>query len=134
MALKKEIIDENGIKTDYHKIDNMYIDTTKEQLVITVKSYNSNEYREKEKKIEKNQKEYMILQEEIDKELSKETKNIEKIKFLADKINSYNFLENKDYSIKKIEIIYEFDDNEISLTKIYDKLKQDPLFVESVDC
>lgn len=134
MALKKEIIQDNGVKTSYHKIDSIYVDTKKNEINVIINSYSTEEYRKKEKEFVSCKDEFDLLQEKLDKELFKNPKDDETIKQLTEKINSYVFLENKDYSIKKTELSYDFNDSEVSLTKIYEKLKKEPLFVESVDC
>ncbi len=52
MALKKEIIDEYGQRTDYHRIAKIECDYNQKQLHIYLESYTSEDYRNLEKQDE----------------------------------------------------------------------------------
>ena len=134
MALKKDLIQDNGIKTNYHKIEKIEIFTTEKIMKITVKNYADNIYRKKEKEAQERKKQFVVLQELLDNELKKEIKNEEKIAELAKEINNFIFDEEKTYSINETEILLPFDDEDVSLSSLYVKLKKQSLFSESEDC
>jgi len=52
MALKKEMIDEYGQRTDYHRISKIECDYNQKQLHIYIESYTSEDYRNIEKQEE----------------------------------------------------------------------------------
>lgn len=52
MAILKEIILENGIKTNYHRIGEAHFNLIESQALIKIYSYISEEYRNEEKKID----------------------------------------------------------------------------------
>lgn len=150
MALKKEIENEIGITLNYHKIG--LIDTAKYFVNIVVYSYISQDIRDNEKKYFKLSDEYdsninrlaelkqKILNDnndseklnDLDKEtILKEISSLEENISYVDEVNKNQYV----FYMRKREYIIEVDsDDDISLSYLYDKLKELDEFKDSENC
>ena len=126
MGLLKEKILSNGIKVNYHKIDNVLIDTEIRKIKVTMNSYVDESIRE----IEKEQQEKKLLSEElnnfIDKNIGTKDKEIEEQ--IIEKTNQYNeiidnLIDTSKFVIEKNKYELEYN-TDISFEDIYNQLKQ----------
>lgn len=131
MALQKEIIKENGIVCNYHRVSNLNLDVDNKCVYVKIKTYVNQEMRDKEKRyieISKliSEKEKMIALHEITRE-DKEYLNliIEK-----ESLPSNTVIEEKEYRLEKTINV----DTVISVTEIYNLLKENHgVFIDSID-
>lgn len=131
MALQKEIIKENGIVCNYHRVSNLNLDVDNKCVYVKIKTYVNQEMRDKEKRyieISKliSEKEKMIALHEITRE-DKEYLNliIEK-----ESLPSNTVIEEKEYRLEKTINV----DTVISVTEIYNLLKANHgVFIDSMD-
>lgn len=135
MALLKEKQLTNGIVTNYHKIDSIYVDTENKKINVTVNSYINENIRN----IEKENQEKKLLSEElndfIDKHIGTENKEIEAQ--IIEKTNQYNEIVENLIDTSKFVIeknIYQLEySTDISFEDIYNQLKQLDDFKNSQD-
>lgn len=143
MALKKEIINEKGIKLEYHRISNFTVDKDNNIIIVTIKSYTSNIFRDDEKEnikqfelVKSKNKMYgelnTLLAENVDGNLDVEVKK------LSDELDAFKlpeYLEEKNNVVSVTIINLEYDENiEYSLAKLYELLKQEDVFKNAEDC
>lgn len=126
MALSKEKQLANGIVTNYHKIDSIYVDTENKKINVTINSYINENIRS----IEKENQEKKLLSEElndfIDKHIGTEDKEIEKQ--IIEKTNQYNeliesLIDTSTFVVDKNVYTLPYDTN-ISFEDIYSELKE----------
>ena len=137
MALFKEIINQKGVISRYFRISNVALNIDSKNIVITLKEYTDNAYRNKEKEILELQSEVNEQQEYIStlninyRENEEEiiTKNNE----LGIIISKLNEMRNQDYYISEQNYNFDFEDKEYSLSICYGLLKTLELFKNSKD-
>lgn len=131
MALKKVIIDDKGIISEYHMISEMQ---TTDKLNVKIKSYTAESFRNIEKKRESDDiVGKKIMQQHIE-EMQKEHPNFELISSLEKQMAELN-IEKVDYSVGAHTIVIPFDKTDnLSYENIYQKLKLEPIFAGAEDC
>ena len=137
MALFKEIINQKGVISRSFRISNVALNIDSKNIVITLKEYTDNAYRNKEKEILELQSEVNEQQEYIStlninyRENEEEiiTKNNE----LGIIISKLNEMRNQDYYISEQNYNFDFEDKEYSLSICYGLLKTLELFKNSKD-
>lgn len=139
MALKKELIDNKGIKTLYHRISDFVVNKDKNIIEINIKSYADDTYRQAEKDYE----EFINTREEKMKKLNAlvasntDGSKTEEIKKLTDEINNmYNSKiteQNTCIFNRKLELNFDIE-QKCSLEDIYNRIKTEvPDFANSTD-
>lgn len=128
MALQKDIINEKGVKTDYHRISDYQVDKDNEIIKISIKHYTNESYRDKEKEtinfsntIEEKQKRLTSLMNS-----NQDGKFTQDIILLTNEINEMysngnNFLENSYVYTDIEELPFEIEES-YSLENLYNKL------------
>lgn len=122
MALKKEITNQMGIVASYHRIQEIKYDNG--VAIVTVYSYVSEDYRN----IDKIPHLIEMYSEEYENNPSDEIGNkIKKLQLMLNGKSTPNFVFMNDY-------VFNFnDDEDISLSKLYDKIKEDDVFSGAED-
>ena len=137
MALFKEITNQKGVTSRYFRISNVALDIDGKNIVITMKEYTSNTYRNKEKEISELQNEINERQEYIDTLNTNYNENKEEIiaknNELGAIINKLNEMKSQDYYIGEQNYNFDFEDKEYSLSTCYGLLKTLELFKDSKD-
>ena len=137
MALFKEITNQKGVTSRYFRISNVALDIDSKNIVITLKEYASNTYRNKEKEISDLQNEINERQEYIDILNTNYSENKEEIitknNELRVVINKLNEMKSQDYYIVEQKYNFDFEDKEYSLSTCYGLLKTLELFKDSKD-
>ena len=137
MALFKEITNQKGVTSRYFRISNVALDIDSKNIVITLKEYASNTYRNKEKEISELQNEINEQQEYIDTLNTNYSENKEEIitknNELRVVINKLNEMKSQDYYIVEQKYNFDFEDKEYSLSTCYGLLKTLELFKDSKD-
>ena len=137
MALFKEITNQKGVTSRYFRISNVALDIDSKNIVITLKEYASNIYRNKEKEISDLQNEINERQEYIDILNTNYSENKEEIitknNELRVVINKLNEMKSQDYYIVEQKYNFDFEDKEYSLSTCYGLLKTLELFKDSKD-
>ena len=137
MALFKEITNQKGVTSRYFRISNVALDIDSKNIVITLKEYASNTYRNKEKEISDLQNEINERQEYIDTLNTNYSENKEEIitknNELRVVINKLNEMKSQDYYIVEQKYNFDFEDKEYSLSICYGLLKTLELFKDSKD-
>lgn len=137
MALFKEITNQKGVTSRYFRISNVALDIDSKNIVITLKEYASNTYRNKEKEISGLQNEINERQEYIDTLNTNYSENKEEIitknNELRVVINKLNEMKSQDYYIVEQKYNFDFEDKEYSLSTCYGLLKTLELFKDSKD-
>ena len=137
MALFKEITNQKGVTSRYFRISNVALDIDSKNIVITLKEYASNTYRNKEKEISELQNEINERQEYIDTLNTNYSENKEEIitknNELRVVINKLNEMKSQDYYIVEQKYNFDFEDKEYSLSTCYGLLKTLELFKDSKD-
>ena len=137
MALFKEITNQKGVTSRYFRISNVALDIDGKNIVITMKEYASNTYRNKEKEISELQNEINERQEYIDTLNTNYNENKEEIiaknNELGAIINKLNEMKSQDYYIGEQNYNFDFEDKEYSLSTCYGLLKTLELFKDSKD-
>lgn len=137
MALFKEITNQKGVTSRYFRISNVALDIDSKNIVITLKEYTSNTYRNKEKEISALQNEINERREYIDTLNTNYSENKEEIitknNELRVVINKLNEMKSQDYYIVEQKYNFDFEDKEYSLSTCYGLLKTLELFKDSKD-
>ena len=137
MALFKEITNQKGVTSRYFRISNVALDIDSKNIIITMKEYASNTYRNKEKEISDLQNEINERQEYIDTLNTNYSENKEEIitknNELRVVINKLNEMKSQDYYIVEQKYNFDFEDQEYSLSTCYGLLKTLELFKDSKD-
>ena len=137
MALFKEITNQKGVTSRYFRISNVALDIDSKNIIITLKEYASNTYRNKEKEISELQNEINERQEYIDTLNTNYSENKEEIitknNELRVVINKLNEMKSQDYYIVEQKYNFDFEDKEYSLSTCYGLLKTLELFKDSKD-
>ena len=137
MALFKEITNQKGVTSRYFRISNVALDIDSKNIVITLKEYASNTYRNKEKEISDLKNEINERQEYIDTLNTNYSENKEEIitknNELRVVINKLNEMKSQDYYIVEQKYNFDFEDKEYSLSTCYGLLKTLELFKDSKD-
>ena len=137
MALFKEITNQKGVTSRYFRISNVALDIDSKNIVITLKEYASNTYRNKEKEISELQNEINERQEYINTLNENYRENEEEIitknNELGKIINKLNEMKSQDYYIVEQKYNFDFEDKEYSLSTCYGLLKTLELFKDSKD-
>lgn len=137
MALFKEIINQKGVISRYFRISNVALNIDSKNIVITLKEYTDNAYRNKEKEILELQSEINEQQEYISALDTNYRENEEEIitknNELGIIISKLNEMRNQDYYISEQNYNFDFEDKEYSLSICYGLLKTLELFKNSKD-
>ena len=137
MALFKEITNQKGVTSRYFRISNVALDIDSKNIVITLKEYTDNTYRNKEKEISDLQNEINERQEYINTLNTNYSENKEEIitknNELRVVINKLNEMKSQDYYIVEQKYNFDFEDKEYSLSTCYGLLKTLELFKDSKD-
>lgn len=137
MALFKEITNQKGVTSRYFRISNVTLDIDSKNIIITLKEYASNTYRNKEKEISDLQNEINERQEYINTLNTNYSENKEEIiaknNELRVVINKLNEMKSQDYYIVEQKYNFDFEDKEYSLSTCYGLLKTLELFKDSKD-
>lgn len=137
MALFKEITNQKGVTSRYFRISNVTLNIDSKNIVITLKEYTDNTYRNKEKEISDLQNEINERQEYINTLNTNYRENEEEIiaknNELGVIINKLNEMRNQDYYISEQNYNFDFEDKEYSLSICYELLKTLELFKDSKD-
>lgn len=137
MALFKEITNNKGVVSRYFRISSVNMDTDSNELLITVKEYTDNNYREKEKSVEALQSSINIKQNYIIKlnenykdNESEITEQNQEINSLLDSLNE-SF--DKEYFTNINVYTFALEDINYSLSSCYTLLKTLDFFSDSKD-
>lgn len=137
MALFKEITNQKGVTSRYFRISNVALNIDSKNIVITLKEYTDDTYRNKEKEISDLQNEINERQEYIDILNTNYSENKEEIitknNELRVAINKLNEMKSQDYYIVEQKYNFDFEDKEYSLSTCYGLLKTLELFKDSKD-
>ena len=122
MALEKEIILENGIKANYHRIKEVQIDFIKENITVLVDSYVNSNIRENQKNIKKLEESVVSYAEKYEKAYQNNDDAL--MKSLEDKLNTMSLTYNKEilknFVANQATINLEhFDDTNLSISNFY---------------
>ena len=131
MALKITLKDVKGITTTYHRISGIQIN---DEIVVILKSYTDETYRNIEKDNGKNIQTMNVLSEQLSLESTKENPDDDVICEITNKMTQIETSQ-EDYSVKEITCKVPFEsENDISLTLIYNALKKTEQFADAKDC
>lgn len=133
MALGKELINEKGVKTTYHRIDSI---SMVEGIKVIVKSYTDESYRQQEKERETLIKRQEEVKEQLEEEMAKtgEEYSKEKVIALTEESNEIGFPVSLDLAIFVHTFQYPLDkDAIVSYEAMYEKLKKEPIFEGATD-
>ena len=133
MALGKELINEKGVKTTYHRIDSI---SMVEGIKVIVKSYTDESYRQQEKERETLIKRQEEVKEQLEEEMAKtgEEYSKEKVIALTEESNEIGFPVSLDLAIFVHTFQYPLDkDAIVSYEAMYEKLKKEPIFECATD-
>lgn len=137
MALLKEIISNKGVTAKYFRISDIQMDIDNKKLLVTVKGYTDESYRQKEKDIEGLQAEINEKQAYINTLNENYKENEEKIMEQNEAINELvgelNNVTDRDFSILSEPYTFTFEDTEYSWSICYDMLKTLDVFADSQD-
>lgn len=137
MALKKELIFNNGVNIKYHYISDIQIDGKNKITKLKVDSYTDETYREKEKANETNKERYNELLNLILDENKKEEKDrdTEKVVSWSDEANSLIDKFVDDLCLKVVSTDIELKDvTNFNIDNLYTLLKKEEPFTDSEDC
>ena len=133
MALGKEIINEKGVKTTYHRIDSI---SMVEGIKVIVKSYTDESYRQQEKERESLIKRQEEVKEQLEEEMAKTGDEYDQKKVIAltEESNEIGFPTPLDLAIFVHNFEYPLDkDVVVSYEAMYKKLKKEPIFEGAKD-
>lgn len=134
MALKKELVFANGVKIEYHMIDDVQIDNKSKIVKLKVVSYTDKTYRDSEVLNKTSQEKYEELLNLIMEENKKEEqdRNTEQVIIWSDEANTLKF--NQELDLKVVTTDIELKDvTDFNMSNLYDLLKQDGMFIDSTD-
>lgn len=134
MALKKEIVFNNGVKIQYHKINNIKFNDG--VIYLEISCYTDETYRIKEKENKNNQEKYNELMNLILLENKKEedNRNTDQIILWSNHANELALLFNDNLDLKVITLSKELNGvTDFNMSNLYLLLKEDELFVDSED-
>lgn len=136
MGLIKKIIFKNGVEVEYHRIGDIQLDNKSKKTKVSVISYTNERFRLEEKENLAKQIQYEELVSSIISENEKpyDDRDVEQVVAWSDEANELvgTFEENLDLSVFKADIDFE-NLTDISMENIYNLIKQDYLFEDSVD-
>ena len=133
MALEKELVNDKGVKTSYHRIESI---SMVDGIKVTVKSYTDESYRQQEKERETLIKRQEEVKEQLKEEMAKtgDEYSKEKVIALTDENNEIGFPVPLDLSIFVYSFTYPLDkETTVSYEAMYEKLKQEPMFEDATD-
>ena len=133
MALEKELVNDKGVKTSYHRIESI---SMVDGIKVTVKSYTDESYRQQEKERENLIKRQEEVKEQLKEEMAKtgDEYSKEKVIALTDENNEIGFPVPLDLSIFVYSFTYPLDkETTVSYEAMYEKLKQEPMFEDATD-
>jgi len=148
MALKKVIINEKGIISEYHRISAILVNKDINTVEILIKSYTNEEYRDKEKSFFEKQIEIKERQNNLDEKnklLSElvnknvDHNNDKEIKLLTEEINiiAHEEIEETIYIetslYETVEVLEYQADIEYILQNVYEYLKMTDRFIGAED-
>lgn len=137
MALFKEITNQKGVTSRYFRISNVAFNIDSKNIVITLKEYTDDTYRNKEKEISELQNKINERQEYINTLNENYRENEEEIitkdNELGKIISKLNEMRNQNYYISEQSYNFNFEDKEYSLPICYELLKTLELFKDSKD-
>lgn len=136
MALKKELIFDNGVKIEYHMINDVKVDNTNKVVKLKVASYTNKTYRDQEITNKTNKDRYnqllnLIFQEN---EKTEEERNIEQIIEWSEESNNIanSFKDDLDLKVTITDIELK-NVTDYNMSNLYDLVKQEELFIDSED-
>lgn len=136
MALKKELIFENGLKIEYHYISDISVDNKNKIAKLKIDSYTDITYRDKEKLNELNKNKYEDLFQKIlqENEKTEEDRDIEQVEIWSKEMNDVaNF--KADLVLKVVTTDIELKDvTDFNMSNLYNLLKQEELFKDAKNC
>jgi hypothetical protein len=136
MALKKEIIFDNGVNVNYHRVDEINVDNKNKKLKVSVISYTDNTYRQKEINNLTNKDRYdellnLIMQEN---QKSEDIRDIDQIKQWSDEANNLISEFREDINLSVLKRDFEFNEvNDFSMSNVYTLLKGIDIFKDAED-
>lgn len=137
MALLKEIISNKGVTAKYFRISDIQMDIDNKKLLVTVKGYTDESYRQKEKDLEGLQAQINEKQAYINTLNENYKENEEEIMEQNEAINELvgelNNVTDRDFSILSEPYTFAFEDTEYSWSICYDMLKTLDVFADSQD-
>lgn len=137
MALLKEIISNKGVTAKYFRISDIQMDIDNKKLLVTVKGYTDESYRQKEKDLEGLQAQINEKQAYINTLNENYKENEEEIMEQNEAINELvgelNNVTDRDFSILSEPYTFTFEDTEYSWSICYDMLKTLDVFANSQD-
>lgn len=137
MALLKEIISNKGVTAKYFRISDIQMDIDNKKLLVTVKGYTDESYRQKEKDLEGLQAQINEKQAYINTLNENYKENEEEIMEQNEAINELvgelNNVTDRDFSILSEPYTFTFEDTEYSWSICYDMLKTLDVFADSQD-
>lgn len=137
MALKKDLVFDNGVKINYHMIDDIQVDNKNKTVKLKVVSYTDETYRIKEVENETNKNRYNDLLTLITTENEKEEsdRDVPQVIIWSDEANKLVPTFREDLQLKvitsdiELKEVYDF-----NLSNLYTLLKQESLFIGAEDC
>ena len=133
MALKKQIENEKGVRTTYHRIDGIAMENG---LRVTVKSYTDESYRQQEKEVLAQMEQQEKIKEELQLEMEKTGADYqrEKVIALTEQNNALGFPVMPDLAVFTRTFCYPLDKGaDFSYQAIYSRLKQEAVFAYAED-
>jgi hypothetical protein len=133
MALRIVLTNENGIKTDYHRIKTVILNDNNSKVIIS--NYVSGEYRELEKTVNQNRFKRDNLIDQIAVEMSNDVPDTALITELTNRANALTEIckeVNCEISNEEIEISFD-KTSEVSFSSLYTQLKTLEKFNNATD-
>lgn len=134
MALKKELIDDKGVKTLYHKLNSLKFDYERNKCIVEISNYTDKSFRDIEKNNlkkyeEKKERYYELNNKYYNKEITEEELNE-----FSDMDISYIENMRMNFSDKNVSVMtLEIDFNVELRNSIYDILKSKGILQDGID-
>jgi len=132
MAISKEVTKESGLITKYHRIVKVAINYNKNQSIVTLEDYISEDYRNKAKLADETRAKIQDLYTKLET-----TTEDEVVLALTNKIQEAQFanaeLLNTDYSISRREISLDYIPEDTTFRGFYDELIKLEEFKDSIE-
>lgn len=132
MAINKEITKESGLITKYHRILKIAINYNKNQSIITLEDYTSEDYRNKAKLADETRAKIQDLYTKLETATEDEV-----VLALTNKIQEAQFanaeLLNTDYSISRREISLDYIPEDTTFSGFYEEIKKMEEFKDGLD-
>lgn len=132
MAISKDITKESGLITNYHRIVKIAINFNKNQSIITLEDYISEDFRNKAKLADEVKSKIQDLYARLETET-----NDEVVLALTNKIQEAQFanaeLLNTNYSISRREISLDYIPEDTTFSGFYEEIKKMEEFKDGLD-